>query len=79
MEERRSSKEEKNEKNSALPNWRSGQIVLNECNWLIIIVSTDNPGILMLSAFALIFDVPVLALNLLYTAVPVLILDCRNL
>jgi hypothetical protein len=46
---------------------------------MIIIVSTNNPGILMLSAFALIFDVPVLALNLLYTAVPVLILHCRNL
>ena len=42
-------------------------------------MSTNNPGILMLSAFALIFDVPVLALNLLYTAVPVLILHCRNL
>ena len=33
----------------------------------------------MLLAFALMFDVPVLALNLLYPAVPVIILHCRNL
>jgi hypothetical protein len=30
----------------------------------------------MLSAFALIFGVPVIALNLLYTAVPVLVSHC---